>query len=204
MATDVTRGPISWNFYIALGFALSPSQSGTIIQMVDVLRFPCNVLLYIVRGRVWFGCSSSMGGSRINWSLEKQLREHASITPPKMPADTLLAVGGASCPPRAKRPPAGFPMARYRGPGEEERGGRRGKRFDGRGPRRVLRRGAHQGRPPPPPARALRARRSKTLFGRRSGRRQYDAPDLGGRTEALDALIAPIPSPEGGRQLTAA
>ena len=31
------------------------------------------------------------------------------------------------------------------------------------------------GRPPSPPARALRARRSKLLFGRRSGRRQDDA-----------------------------
>jgi hypothetical protein len=59
IATDkpdpfVKRGPNSWNyFYIALGFALS--IWGTIIQMVDVLRFPCNVLLYVVTGAglVW-------------------------------------------------------------------------------------------------------------------------------------------------------
>ncbi len=44
---DVRRGPISWNyFYIALGFALA--ISGTIIQMVDIVHFPCNVLLYVV------------------------------------------------------------------------------------------------------------------------------------------------------------
>ena len=50
----VKRGPNSWNyFYIALGFALS--IWGTIIQMVDVLRFPCNVLLYLATGAglVW-------------------------------------------------------------------------------------------------------------------------------------------------------
>ena len=50
----VTRAEKSWNyFYITLGFALS--ICGTIIQMVDVLRFPCNFLLYVVTGAglVW-------------------------------------------------------------------------------------------------------------------------------------------------------
>jgi hypothetical protein len=49
VATAPSRGEISWNyFYIALGFALS--IWGTIIQMMDFLHFPCNVLLYVVTG----------------------------------------------------------------------------------------------------------------------------------------------------------
>ena len=49
LTPNVTGGPNSWNyFYVALGFALA--IAGTIIQMVDFLHFPCNVLLYVVTG----------------------------------------------------------------------------------------------------------------------------------------------------------
>ena len=54
VATAPSRGPNSWNyFYIALGFALS--IWGTIIEMLDFLHFPYNVLLYVVTGAglVW-------------------------------------------------------------------------------------------------------------------------------------------------------
>jgi hypothetical protein len=53
VATAPSRGPISWNyFYIALGFVLS--IWGTIIQKMDFLHFPYNVLLYVVSGAVLF------------------------------------------------------------------------------------------------------------------------------------------------------
>jgi hypothetical protein len=49
----VKRAKISWNyFYITLGFALT--ISGTIIQMLDFLHFPCNLLLYVVTAAVLF------------------------------------------------------------------------------------------------------------------------------------------------------
>jgi hypothetical protein len=49
----VKRGELSWNyFYVALGFALT--ISGTIIQMLDFLHFPRNVLLYAVTAAVLF------------------------------------------------------------------------------------------------------------------------------------------------------
>jgi hypothetical protein len=56
---DIKRGPDSWTFiYIALGFTIS--ILGTIIQMVDAIRFPCNLLLYGVTaaGSFWlFTCN---------------------------------------------------------------------------------------------------------------------------------------------------
>jgi hypothetical protein len=58
---SVIRGSTSWNyFYIALGFALS--ISGTIIQMVDTIHFPCNVLLYVVTGAGLFWLFLFNGG----------------------------------------------------------------------------------------------------------------------------------------------
>ena len=47
----VTRGRESWNFiYIFLGFALT--IEGTILQMIDPLRFPSNLIAYLVLGAV--------------------------------------------------------------------------------------------------------------------------------------------------------
>jgi hypothetical protein len=47
LTPSVVGRSVSWNyFYIALGFALA--ISGTIIQMVDIIHFPCNILLYVV------------------------------------------------------------------------------------------------------------------------------------------------------------
>ena len=43
----VKRGPESWNYiYITLGFALT--IEATIISMIEILRFPCNILLFAV------------------------------------------------------------------------------------------------------------------------------------------------------------
>jgi hypothetical protein len=45
------RGQPSWAFiYIALGFALT--IEGTIIQMIEPLNFPWNVIAYIVVGAI--------------------------------------------------------------------------------------------------------------------------------------------------------
>jgi hypothetical protein len=61
----VKRAEESWNyFYVTLGFALT--IAGTIIQMVDFLHFPCNVLLYVATGAGWFGCFSSVAGFGTN------------------------------------------------------------------------------------------------------------------------------------------
>ncbi len=43
----VTRAQASWNYiYIMLGFALS--IEGSIIQMIDVIRFPVNVIAFLL------------------------------------------------------------------------------------------------------------------------------------------------------------
>lgn len=44
----------SWDFiYIALGFAIA--IEGTIIQMFDPIKFPCNIILYLLLGVItWF------------------------------------------------------------------------------------------------------------------------------------------------------
>jgi hypothetical protein len=43
---SVIRGPQSWTYiYVALGFALA--IEGTIIQMIDPLRFPYNLVAYL-------------------------------------------------------------------------------------------------------------------------------------------------------------
>ena len=48
---SVIRGEKSWTFlYVALGFALS--IEGTIIQMIDRLQFPWNLILYGVVGGI--------------------------------------------------------------------------------------------------------------------------------------------------------
>ena len=68
VATVPSRGPISWNyFYIALGFALS--IWGTIIQMMDFLHFPYNVLLYVVTGAglFWLFLFSRFRNKLIGW-----------------------------------------------------------------------------------------------------------------------------------------
>jgi hypothetical protein len=42
----VTRRPESWTFiYVVLGFALT--IEGTIVQMIEPMRFPCNVVVYV-------------------------------------------------------------------------------------------------------------------------------------------------------------
>jgi hypothetical protein len=47
----VTRGRESWNFiYIFLGFALT--IEGTLLQMIDPLRCPFNIIAYLALGAV--------------------------------------------------------------------------------------------------------------------------------------------------------
>lgn len=51
VTATVTRGRESWNFiYIFLGFALT--IEGTILQMIDPLRFPLNLIAYLALGAV--------------------------------------------------------------------------------------------------------------------------------------------------------
>jgi hypothetical protein len=76
---SVTGGQDSWNYlYVALGFALA--IAGTIIQMVDFLHFPCNVLLYVVTGAglFWLFLFSRWFRNKLI-ELKKQLREAASM-----------------------------------------------------------------------------------------------------------------------------
>jgi hypothetical protein len=49
MDVSVTRGAGSWNYiYIFLGFTLS--FEGTLIQLIQPLCWPCNLILYIIAG----------------------------------------------------------------------------------------------------------------------------------------------------------
>jgi hypothetical protein len=47
MDVSVTRGKASWDFiYIFLGFTLS--FEGTLIQLIQPLCWPCNLILYVI------------------------------------------------------------------------------------------------------------------------------------------------------------
>jgi hypothetical protein len=49
--TKVTRGPESWAYiYVALGFALA--IEGTILQMIEPIRFPYNLVAYLALGAI--------------------------------------------------------------------------------------------------------------------------------------------------------
>jgi len=51
----IRRGPESWNYiYVALGFAIS--IEGSVVQMIDSIKAPLNILLFVVAAviSVWF------------------------------------------------------------------------------------------------------------------------------------------------------
>jgi hypothetical protein len=51
----IIRGKPSWDYiYVTLGFALT--IEGAIIQMIEPIRFPCNIFVYLAFGAVtsWF------------------------------------------------------------------------------------------------------------------------------------------------------
>ena len=49
----VTRGSESWAYiYVALGFTLA--IEGTVIQMIDCLKFPSNLIMYVAVGALTF------------------------------------------------------------------------------------------------------------------------------------------------------
>lgn len=76
ISAEIKRGESSWNYiYVALGFAIA--IEGTVVQMVEPLKFPWNILTFIslagVTGHVFLNCGWFQN-KLIGWRMRYESR----------------------------------------------------------------------------------------------------------------------------------